>query len=133
MMTDPVADLLARIRNAALARHDRVSLPSSKLKRAVAELLRNEGFVNEVHESRESARPSATLTIVLKYGRDRKCAIDGVRSVSRPGRRVYVRHDRIPEVLHGLGVGILSTSRGVMTDKDARRTKIGGELLCEVW
>jgi small subunit ribosomal protein S8 len=130
-MTDPIADMLSRIRNAALARHDRVTLPSSNVKRAVAELLRNEGFVTEV--CTEEAKPQHLLTIVLKYGRDRKCAIDGVRRVSRPGRRVYVRHDKIPPVLHGLGVAILSTSHGVMTDKDARRNKLGGELLCEVW
>ena len=131
MMTDPIADMLTRIRNAALARHDRVTLPSSNVKRAVAELLKNEGFVTEVRT--EDAKPQALLTIVLKYGRDRKCAIDGVKRVSRPGRRVYVRHDKIPQVLHGLGVAILSTSHGVMTDKDARRNKLGGELLCEVW
>ena len=132
MMTDPIADLLTRIRNAALARHDRISLPANKLKRAVAELLKNEGYVADVRLAEDSA-PTPTLTIVLKYGRDRKCAIDGVRRVSRPGRRIYVRHDRIPLVLHGLGVAILSTSHGVMTDKDARRHKLGGELLCEVW
>ena len=132
MMTDPIADLLTRIRNASLARHDRVTLPASYLKNAVARLLKDEGFVADVMTNPESL-PTPTLTIVLKYGRDRKCAIDGLRRVSRPGRRVYVRHDRIPQVLHGLGVGILSTSRGVMTDKDARRNKVGGELLCEVW
>lgn len=131
MMTDPIADMLSRIRNAALARHDRVTLPSSSIKRAVAELLANEGYLAEVRQ--EEAKPQPLLTIVLKYGRDRKCAIDGVRRVSRPGCRVYVRHDKIPPVLHGLGVAILSTSHGVMTDKDARRNKLGGELLCEVW
>lgn len=132
MMTDPIADLLTRIRNATLARHDRVCLPSSKLKHAVAELLKNEGYVADVHVVPET-KPTPTLTIVLKYGRDRRCAIDGLRRVSRPGRRVYVRHDRIPDVLRGMGVAILSTSRGVMTDKDARRHRLGGELLCEVW
>ncbi|MCU0692752.1 MAG: 30S ribosomal protein S8 [Polyangiaceae bacterium] len=133
MMTDPIADMLTRIRNAALARHDRVSLPSSKVKFAVAELLKNEGYVRDVMVTLPEDRPSPTLTIVLKYGRDRACAIDGVRRISRPGRRVYVRHDRIPTVLNGLGVGILSTSQGVMTDKDARARRVGGELLCEVW
>jgi small subunit ribosomal protein S8 len=133
MMTDPIADMLTRIRNAAMARHDRVSLPSSKVKFAVAELLKNEGYVRDVTVTQPEDRPSPTLTIVLKYGRDRACAIDGVRRISRPGRRVYVRHDRIPAVLNGLGVGILSTSQGVMTDKDARARRVGGELLCEVW
>lgn len=133
MMTDPIADMLSRIRNAALARHDRVSLPTSKVKRAVAELLKAEGYVRDVmvHDAQDNKSP--TLTIVLKYGQDRTCAIDGLKRISRPGRRVYVRHDGIPLVRNGLGVGILSTSRGVMTDKDARRSRIGGELLCEVW
>ena len=133
MMTDPIADMLSRIRNAALARHDRVSLPTSKVKRAVASLLKQEGYVRDVmvHDAQDNKSP--TLTIVLKYGQDRTCAIDGLKRVSRPGRRVYVRHDGIPLVRNGLGVGILSTSHGVMTDKDARRHRIGGELLCEVW
>ncbi len=133
MMTDPVADMLSRIRNAALARHDRVSLPTSKVKRAVADLLKQEGYVRDVmlHDAQNNKSP--TLTIVLKYGQDRTCAIDGLKRVSRPGRRVYVRHSGIPLVRNGLGVGILSTSRGVMTDKDARRQRVGGELLCEVW
>ncbi|MFW5739216.1 MAG: 30S ribosomal protein S8, partial [Myxococcota bacterium] len=120
MMTDPIADMLSRIRNAALARHDRVSLPTSKVKRAVADLLKQEGYVRDVmlHDAQDNKSP--ILTIVLKYGQDRTCAIDGLKRVSRPGRRVYVRHDGIPFVQNGLGVGILSTSRGVMTDKDAR-------------
>jgi small subunit ribosomal protein S8 len=133
MMTDPIADMLSRIRNAVLARHDRVSMPASKVKRAVADLLKTEGYVNDVVVSDAIKKDAKTLTIILKYGRDRRCAIDGLRRVSRPGRRVYVRHDRIPNVRNGLGVGILSTSRGVMTDRDARRQKVGGELLCEVW
>ncbi|PIE05820.1 MAG: 30S ribosomal protein S8 [Sorangium cellulosum] len=133
MMTDPIADMLSRIRNAALARHDRVSMPVSKVKRAVASLLKEEGYVRDVMVTDTEDKKSPTLTVVLKYGRDRTCAIDGLKRVSRPGRRVYVRHDGIPLVLNGLGVGILSTSHGVMTDKDARRRKIGGELLCEVW
>jgi len=132
MMTDPIADLLSHIRNASLARHDRVTLPLSNLKRAVAELLVKEGYVANVSVNPES-RPTPTLTIMLKYGRDRRSAIDGLRRISRPGRRVYVRHDRIPQVLHGLGVAVLSTSHGVMSDKEARRNKLGGELLCEVW
>jgi small subunit ribosomal protein S8 len=131
MMTDPIADMLTRIRNAGLARHDRTEIPASRLKEAVALILKSEGFIAVV-------RPSAgdgpkKLTIVLKYGRDRQSAIDGVRRVSRPGRRVYVRHDRIPRVLSGLGISILSTSRGLMSDREARRQKIGGELICEVW
>jgi small subunit ribosomal protein S8 len=131
MMTDPIADMLTRIRNAALARHDRTEVPASRMKAAVAEILKSEGFIADVRES-EGEGPQK-LTIVLKYGRDRQSAIDGVRRVSRPGRRVYVRHDGIPRVRSGLGISILSTSHGIMSDREARRLKIGGELLCEVW
>jgi len=131
MMTDPIADMLTRIRNAGLARHDRTEVPASRLKEAVAHILKLEGFIADVRPS-EGDGPKK-LTIVLKYGRDRQSAIDGVRRVSRPGRRVYVRHDRIPRVLSGLGISILSTSRGLMSDREARRQKIGGELICEVW
>lgn len=130
-MTDPIADLLTRIRNAGLARHDRAEMPASRLKANVAKILKDEGYIADVRESDNEGKK--TLTIVLKYGRDRASAIDGVRRVSRPGRRVYVRHDRIPSPFSGLGISILSTSRGVMSDRDARRLKLGGELLCEVW
>src|SRR3569832_327145 len=131
MMTDPIADLLTRIRNAALARHDRTEIPASRLKANVAKILKDEGYIADVRET--DAEGSKTLPIVLKYGRDRASAIDGVRRVSPPGRRVYVRHDRIPSPFSGLGISILSTSRGVMSDREARRQKVGGELLCEVW
>lgn len=131
MMTDPIADMLSRIRNAALARHDRTEVPASRMKQAVAQILKNEGYIADVRPS-EGEGPQR-LTIVLKYGRDRQSAIDGVKRVSRPGRRVYVRHDQIPRVYSGLGISILSTSRGVMSDREARQQKVGGELLCEVW
>lgn len=131
-MTDPIADLLTRIRNAALARHDRTEIPASRLKVNVAKILKDEGYIADVREG-DDTEGKKTLTIVLKYGRDRASAIDGVRRVSRPGRRVYVRHDRIPSPYSGLGISILSTSHGVMSDRDARRLKLGGELLCEVW
>ena len=130
MMTDPIADMLTRIRNAALARHDRTEVPASKMKKAVADILKSEGYIADV---RPSEGNTGKLTIVLKYGRDRSSAIDGVRRVSRPGRRVYVKHDRIPRVLSGLGISILSTSHGLMSDRDARKHKLGGELICEVW
>jgi small subunit ribosomal protein S8 len=132
MMTDPIADMLTRIRNAGLARHDRTEVPASRLKEAVAQILKSEGFIADVRPS-EGDGLQKKLTIVLKYGRDRQSAIDGVRRVSRPGRRVYVRHEQIPRVLSGLGICILSTSRGLMSDREARRQKVGGELLCEVW
>jgi small subunit ribosomal protein S8 len=130
MMTDPIADMLTRIRNAALARHDRTEVPASKLKKAVADILKSEGYIADV---RPSEGNTDKLTIVLKYGRDRSSAIDGVRRISRPGRRIYVKHDRIPRVLSGLGISILSTSHGLMSDRDARKHKLGGELICEVW
>jgi small subunit ribosomal protein S8 len=129
MMTDPVSDMLTRIRNAAMARHERTLIPASQLKMHIAEILKAEGYIADVRQEEDPR----SLTIVLKYGRDRTSAIDGIKRISRPGRRVYVRHDHIPRVLQGMGVAILSTSRGVMSDKEARRQKVGGELLCEVW
>lgn len=131
MMTDPIADMLTRIRNASMARHDRAEMPHSKLKEHVASVLKAEGYIDDVRTS-EGEGPK-TLTLVLRYGRDRQSAIDGVRRVSTPGRRVYVRHDRITKVCSGMGISILSTSRGVMTDREARRQRVGGELLCEIW
>jgi small subunit ribosomal protein S8 len=133
MMTDPIADMLTRIRNASIARHEKTTVPASHLKKHIAEILVNEGFLSGVREVQNETGGGKELQLVLKYGRDRTSAIDGIKRVSRPGRRVYVRHDRIPRVLSGLGVSILSTSRGIMSDKDARRQKVGGELLCEVW
>ncbi|HEY4106099.1 MAG TPA: 30S ribosomal protein S8 [Polyangiaceae bacterium] len=133
MMTDPIADLLARIRNAALARHELTRVPANKLKKSVAELLKAEGYVADVRQEEWGPQKHQTLTIVLKYTDERKSAFQGLRRVSRPGRRVYVRHDQIPRVLSGLGMSIISTSSGLMSDKEARRRKVGGELLCEVW
>ena len=130
MVTDPISDMLARLRNAAIARHERTDMPSSRMRVSIAHLLKEEGYVDDV---RESEGPKKVLTIVMRYGRDRGAAIDGVRRVSRPGRRVYVRHDQIPRVRNGYGIAILSTSRGVMSDRQARKAAVGGELLCEVW
>jgi small subunit ribosomal protein S8 len=131
MMTDPIADMLSRIRNGALARHDRVEMPHSRLKEHVAGVMKSEGYLDDVRVS-EGEEPKV-LTLVLRYGRDRQSAFDGLRRVSTPGRRVYIRHDRIPRVCSGMGISILSTSRGVMTDREARRQRVGGELLCEIW
>jgi small subunit ribosomal protein S8 len=131
MMTDPIADMLTRIRNGALARHDRVEMPHSKLKEHVADVLKGAGYIDDVRVS-EGEDPKV-LTLVLRYGKGRESAIDGLRRVSTPGRRVYVRHDRIGRVCSGMGISILSTSRGVMTDREARKQRVGGELLCEVW
>jgi small subunit ribosomal protein S8 len=135
MMTDPISDMLARIRNGSLARHDRVEMPHSNLKKHIADVLKQEGFLDDVRESESTGEGAGrkTLTLVLRYSKDKSSAIDGVRRVSAPGRRVYVRYDRIPRVRSGMGVSILSTSRGVMTDRQAREQKVGGELLCEIW
>jgi small subunit ribosomal protein S8 len=132
MTTDPIADMLARIRNAAMARHDSTRMPASKIKKAVLEILKAEGFIADVRfEEPEGKHPE--LAVVLKYAENRRAAFAGLKRVSRPGRRVYVSYQDIPRVLSGLGVSILSTSQGVMTDRDARKKKVGGELLCEVW
>ena len=132
MMTDPIADMLTRIRNAYMARHDRAEMPHSRLKEHLATVLKAEGYLDDVRVSEADVQPK-TLTVVLRYGRERKSAIDGIRRVSTPGRRVYVRHDHIQRVCSGMGVSILSTSRGLMTDREARKQRVGGELLCEVW
>ena len=131
MVTDPISDMLARIRNAAIARHERLDLPHSSIKENVARVMKEEGYLGDVRV--ESAEGRKTLTIVMRYTRGKECAIDGVSRISTPGRRVYVRHDHIPRVRSGLGISILSTSRGVMTDKEARKQKVGGELLCSIW
>jgi len=130
MNTDPVADMLARIRNALLARHEAVEIPFSRLKVKIAEILKQEGFINDFSVQNEFP---ASLRVQLKYGEGRKPAIVGMRRTSRPGRRVYVRHKHIPHVLNGMGISIISTSSGVVTDRDARKNAIGGEILCEVW
>ena len=132
MANDPISDMLARIRNAIGAGHERTTVPTSRLKMRVAEILKQEGYVADVRDTESDDGPKK-FEIVLKYGRGQKSAIDGLRRVSKPGRRVYVRHDRIPYVVSGLGVSILSTSSGVMTDGEARRRRVGGEILCEVW
>ncbi len=132
MLTDPISDMLTRIRNAVMARHDRVTLPGSRLKREVAKILVSEGYVASVQdEPGDDGREH--ITLVLKYGRDRNPAIEGLRRVSRPGRRVYVACKDIHKIRQGLGISVLSTSRGLMSDREARKSGVGGELLCEVW
>lgn len=134
MVTDPIADMLARIRNAAGAQHDTTRIPASKMKLAIGEILKREGYIADVRTDDGDGRPqSKSIIVALKYAGDRKAAFHGIRRVSKPGRRVYARHDHIPRVLSGLGVSIVSTSRGLMTDHEARKNKMGGEILCEVW
>ncbi|MBT8452006.1 MAG: 30S ribosomal protein S8 [Deltaproteobacteria bacterium] len=130
MMTDPIADMLTRIRNAAQAQHEHTVLPSSNLKAQLAEILKQEGYIDDY---RVEDGVQKSLTIFLKYGRDRQSAFVGMRRASRPGRRFYVGHHDIPRVQNGMGVAILSTSAGIMTGRDARHKRVGGEVLCEVW
>lgn len=131
MMTDPIGDMLARIRNAALARHKEVALPHSRLKFAIAGVLADAGFVGEVRTEARDGLP--VLVVGLRYGDDGRGVIDGLRRVSRPSRRVYVGKDGIPRVRNGLGIAVLSTSKGVLSDRAAREAEVGGEILCEVW
>ncbi|HEX6262638.1 MAG TPA: 30S ribosomal protein S8 [Actinomycetota bacterium] len=131
-MTDPVADMLARIRNAAQAHQDEVAIPASGVKEQIARVLRDEGYVRG-YRIDESEGPKNRIVIEMKYGPERQRAITGMRRVSRPGRRIYAGRDRLPRVQGGLGVAILSTSKGVMTDRRAAREGVGGEVLCYVW
>lgn len=130
-MTDPIGDMLTRIRNGILARKGTVELPASNLKERVAEILRDEGFLSSVARTESDGRNK--LVLGIRYGQDNKSSIQTIRRVSRPGQRIYVGYDSIPTVRSGLGVSILSTSRGVLTDRQARKMGVGGELLCEVW
>jgi small subunit ribosomal protein S8 len=131
MMTDPVGDMLTRIRNAGHARHRSASCPASRLKLAVAKVLSQEGFVGEV--SSQPGESYSTMTIGIRYADDGSTMMDGLRRVSKPGRRVYVGTGEIPRIRKGLGMVVLSTPKGVMCDRDAREAKVGGEVLCEVW
>jgi small subunit ribosomal protein S8 len=131
MMTDPIADMLARLRNANTAYKDEVAIPASGIKEEIARLLAREGYVRGYRI--EGDEPKRRIVVEMKYGPERERTITGVKRVSRPGRRVYADRGRLPRVLGGLGVAILSTSQGLMTDKQAARRGIGGEILCHVW
>jgi len=130
-VNDQVSDMLARIRNACLARHEHVVLPASKLKLEVAKILKSQGYVQK-YDLLDDKR-QGQIRLHLRYGADRRPVITGLRRVSRPGARIHVSADRVPRVMGGLGVAILSTSQGVLTDREARRRKVGGEVLCHVW
>jgi small subunit ribosomal protein S8 len=134
-MTDPIADMLSRIRNATIARHTRVEMPSSRLKVEIARILESEGYIQgfKVLEAQEGNGPQAQLRLILKYGPRGERVITGLERVSRPGRRVYFGRDEVPDVLAGLGTSILTTSRGVMTGREAVKAGVGGEVLCNVW
>jgi small subunit ribosomal protein S8 len=135
-MTDPIADMLTRLRNANQAYHDSVSMPYSKLKAGVAEILRQEGYITSYAVNNgddESSPVGKTLEITLKYGRSRERSIAGVRRISKPGLRVYAKHTALPKVLGGLGIAIISTSQGLLTDRQANSNGVGGEVLAYVW
>ena len=131
MLTDPVADMLTRIRNANKALHDRAEIPNSKLKVEIARILKEEGYIRDYHVSEANTHP--TLVIELKYGRGRERVLSGLKRVSKPGRRIYARKDRLPRVLGGMGVAILSTSTGLVTARTAQEKGVGGEVICFVW
>ena len=131
MLTDPIADMLARIRNANKAMHDTVSMPTSKAKVEIARLLKEEGYIRDFRV--EEGESFNLLVVELKYGRNRERIITGLKRISKPGRRVYARKDRLPRVLGGMGTAILSTSSGVMTSRTAEQQGIGGEVICFVW
>ena len=133
MLTDPIADMLTRIRNANTAMHDEVRMPSSKQKVALAKVLESEGYISGFEVAASDTGPGSTLTIQMKYSDDRDRTISGLRRISTPGLRVYRKASAVPRVLGGLGVAVLSTSHGLMTDREARKRNVGGEVLCYVW
>ena len=131
MLTDPIADMLTRIRNANKALHEHATMPSSRMKVDIAKLLKEEGYIRDYHV--EKGESFDNLVLELKYGRNRERVISGLKRVSKPGRRIYARKDRLPRVLGGMGVAILSTSSGVMTSRTAEEKGVGGEVICFVW
>jgi small subunit ribosomal protein S8 len=131
MLTDPVADMLTRIRNANKALHERAEMPNSRIKEQIARLLKEEGYIRDYHV--EQGEPYNKLVVQLKYGRSRERVITDLKRISKPGRRIYARKDRMPRVLGGMGIAILSTSSGVMTSRTAQEQGVGGEVICFVW
>lgn len=131
VMTDPIADMLTRIRNANVVRHENVDIPASNMKRAIANILLEEGFIKNIEELTDGSVP--ILRVTMKYGQNKERVITGLKRISKPGLRVYVGKEDIPKVLGGLGIAVISTSRGIMTDKHARKEGLGGEVLCYIW
>ena len=129
--TDPIGDMLTRIRNASSARHEKVLVPRSRLKIRIAEVLKEEGFIKDYVVHQDAVQ--GAISILLKYSADREPAISDIKRVSKPGLRRYVPNDSIPRILNGMGIAILSTSKGVLVDREARKQKVGGELICTVW
>ena len=133
MITDPVADMLTRIRNANKALHEKVEMPNSRLKSEIARILKEEGYVRDYAVHKREELPYDVLVIELKYGRKRERVLTGLKRISKPGRRIYAGKDRLPRVLGGMGTAILSTSRGVITSRTAEREGVGGEVICFIW
>ena len=131
-MTDPIADMLTRIRNANSAEHDTVVIPASKMKIEIARILKQEGYIDNYSVEGDTAKDKI-ITIELKYGPDKQKVISGLKRISKPGLRVYAKSDSVPRVLNGLGIAIISTSKGLMTDRDARKAHLGGEVVAYVW
>lgn len=131
VMSDPIADMLTRIRNANVVRHETVEIPASKIKREIAEILKKEGFIRDAEYIEDNKQ--GIIRLFLKYGSNNERVITGLKRISKPGLRVYAKSQEVPRVLGGLGIAILSTSKGVMTDKEARQSKAGGEVICYVW
>src|SRR5690554_3899808 len=130
-MTDPIADMLTRIRNANMVRHEKLEVPASNLKKEIAEILKREGFIRDVEYIEDNKQ--GIIRIFLKYGKNNERVITGLKRISKPGLRVYTKSNEIPRVLRGLGIAILSTSKGVKTDREARQEKVGGEVLAYIW
>ena len=131
LTTDPIADMLTRIRNALIVKHDEVIIPASNMKFAIAKILMDEGYIKNYKVVEDGI--AKNIVVTLKYGPDRQKVITGLKRISKPGLRIYARKDNIPKVLNGLGIAILSTSKGVMTDREARKEGIGGEVLAYIW
>jgi small subunit ribosomal protein S8 len=131
MMTDPISDMLIRIKNALMARHKTVVVPGSKLKIEIARILKEEGYIEDYRVIEE--KPQIKIEIVLKYDEKKRPVIAGIKRVSKPGRRIYRGYKELPKVLNGMGIAIISTSQGIMTDHEARKRRVGGEVICEIW
>lgn len=131
MVNDPIADMLTRIRNAIVAKHDSVVIPSSKIKKSIADILLNEGYINSFEVVEEDGK--VNIVIKLKYGERKQSIINGIKRISKPGLRIYSGAENLPKVLNGLGIAIVSTNKGLMTDKQAREANVGGEVLAYVW
>ena len=131
VMTDPIADLLTRVRNANTAKHEIVEVPSSNIKKAVANIMLQEGYLKDIEEYNDGVVPMLRLT--MKYGSNKDKVITGLRRISKPGLRVYCKKEEIPKVLNGLGVAVISTSKGILADREARNLGLGGEVICYIW